>query len=107
MAFQKGNRHAAKPRLWEAALRRYFTQNPNDLAKAAEKLAAMAMEGDVQAMREIGDRLDGKPVQAVDMGGSLNISKTAEDLTDDELAGIAAGGGARVTKAPHGSQSVN
>lgn len=32
----------------------------------ADNLVRLAMEGDMQAIKEIGDRIDGKPKQAVD-----------------------------------------
>ena len=57
---QPGNRNGAKSKPWEAALLRRAMQNPNQLARLAEKLFDMALEGDVQAMKELGDRLDGK-----------------------------------------------
>lgn len=38
------------------------------MRRIAEKLMTMAEEGDIQAMKEIGDRLDGKPSQAIDVG---------------------------------------
>jgi 1,6-anhydro-N-acetylmuramate kinase len=33
-----------------------------------EKLAEKAEQGDIQAIREVGDRLDGKAVQAIERG---------------------------------------
>ena len=35
----------------------------------ADALISKALTGDVSALREIGDRLDGKPAQAVELGG--------------------------------------
>lgn len=35
------------------------------LEKLADKLVERGLDGDVSAMREIGDRIDGKPVQAI------------------------------------------
>lgn len=42
----------------------------------AQKVVGMALEGDMQAVKEVGERLDGKPVQAVkaDIGGDLNVN---------------------------------
>lgn len=40
-------------------------QRKMKLYRAAEKLVEAAMSGDVSALKEIGDRIDGKPVQAV------------------------------------------
>lgn len=42
--------------------------NPRQLRKLAEKLYDKAEEGDVQAIREVADRLDGKVAQAI-IGG--------------------------------------
>ncbi len=46
------------------------------LAMLADKLVERALEGDITAIKEIGDRLDGKPAQAVELGG-----KDGEDLS--------------------------
>ncbi len=44
------------------------------LRHLAAKLIRKAEFGDVQAIKEIADRLDGKPAQAVEMSGSLAVS---------------------------------
>lgn len=48
------------------------------LRRVAAKLFDAAMDGDVAAMKEIGDRLDGRPRQQVDMshegGVTVNIA---------------------------------
>ena len=55
--------------MWAETIRRAIVQSDGEkLRRIAEKLIAMAEEGDLQAMKEIGDRLDGKPAQAVDLG---------------------------------------
>lgn len=45
------------------------------LRQVAQALVNAAIAGDVQAAKEIGDRLDGKAVQAIEAGlnGELNI----------------------------------
>lgn len=48
-----------------------------------------AKNGQQWAVQEIGNRLDGKPVQQVDMSGELSMTKTYRDLGDDVLAQIA------------------
>ena len=40
------------------------------IARLAEKCVATALEGDMQAMKEIGDRLDGKPKQQTELTGA-------------------------------------
>lgn len=64
------------------------------LRAVADALVDKAMSGDVAAIKEVADRLDGKVSQplAGDPDAPL-IFRTARDLTDDELAAIAAGGG--------------
>lgn len=39
---------------------------PQKLERLADKLVSMALSGDMQAIKEIGDRLDGRPFQSVD-----------------------------------------
>lgn len=82
----KGNKNAAKSKLFDAALRRYLTQNPDDLRIAVEKFVGMAKAGELPAIRELADRLDGKPAQSMEISGGLETSKDVRDLTDDELA---------------------
>lgn len=40
------------------------------LQALAEKLVDAGLEGDIPALKEIGDRLDGKPAQAIIGGGA-------------------------------------
>jgi cytochrome c553 len=84
------NKGQDKP--WAEALRRVCyddtAEGKRRLVRLAEKCVAMAEAGDMQALKEIGDRLDGKPHQTSDM----TITRTvARELSDDELADIAAG----------------
>ncbi len=66
MAGEVGNDFSSKNnRLWRETLRRVAAQNPNRLRKIAEALFDKAAEGDVSAIKEIGDRLDGKAIQTV------------------------------------------
>lgn len=73
---QKGNQNAKKEnRLWADAIRIAIVSGKK-LRPLAEKLIAKAEEGDMAAMREIGDRLDGKPTQAISgpYGGDIPVS---------------------------------
>lgn len=67
------NTNNRKNQYWSDALRKHVTQNPKDLAEAAQALFDKAKDGDVFAMKEIGDRLEGKPKQQVEMSGELNV----------------------------------
>jgi hypothetical protein len=69
MAAPEGNKNATKNKYWSDALRKYILQNPKELEEAAKALFAKAKDGDVAAMKEIGDRLEGKAVQRVEGSG--------------------------------------
>ncbi len=51
------------------------------IGQLARKLVSKALTGDVAALKEIGDRLDGKPSQAVEVTGGLAI--THEQAIDE------------------------
>ena len=72
----KGNRNAAKAKIWSAAIERALARRSSVdgrimLDALAEKLIALAEAGDLAALREIGDRLEGRPAQALALEGSL------------------------------------
>src|SRR3954454_20122017 len=69
------------------ALRIALKGDPLRLRRIADKLATLAEEGDLGAIRELADRLDGKPTQVID-----RRDVAIEELTDVELQLIAAGG---------------
>src|SRR3954449_12179233 len=69
------------------ALRIALRGDPLRLRRIAEKLAEKAEEGDLAAIRELADRLDGKPTQVVDRRDA-----PVEELTDAELHLVASGG---------------
>lgn len=74
---ESGNPDGLAPKkIWIAALNRAIAQDDGKkLRSAAEKLLALAADGDVAALKELGDRLDGKPAQAITGvdGGPLTI----------------------------------
>ena len=53
----------------------------------ADKLAEKAEQGDLQAIQQIADRLDGRPSQAIERG-----EVSVEVLSDEELFAIIRGG---------------
>jgi|APGre2960657404_1045060.scaffolds.fasta_scaffold00239_20 hypothetical protein len=59
-----GSANAARPRIWSDAVRRAVLQGKK-LDKLAERLIAAAEGGDMQALKEIGDRIEGKVTQTV------------------------------------------
>lgn len=92
MSFTKGQSGnpggRPKEQAWRDALRMAVKEAMQDgtpkLRALADKTVALALDGDMQAIKEIGDRLDGKPAQAIvgdpDGGGfTINIMRfTAE-----------------------------
>jgi len=85
-----GNKNAAKAKVWEGAIRRALAQLEDPelnvkageaLAKIAETVVRKAVTGDKDAIKEIGDRLDGKPVQGLvgADGGDLILQIVAKD----------------------------
>ena len=67
-----GNQNAAKGKRWAQAIDRALAnRSPVSMTKAldelAEKLLMAADNGDGWALKELGDRIDGKPSQAIDM----------------------------------------
>lgn len=64
-----GNNNAAKAKIWSAAINRALEKRGVSRAEAldtlAEQLLVKCEAGDMQALKELGDRLDGKPAQAL------------------------------------------
>jgi hypothetical protein len=59
-----------KMKLWRESLDRAITQDDGKrLRAAAERLLDMAADGDIAALNHLADRLDGKPAQALTVGG--------------------------------------
>lgn len=68
---QPGNKNASKNKVWIAALNRAVAQDDGKkLRNAAEKLLELAAAGDIAAIRELGDRLDGKAHQSTSIENS-------------------------------------
>ena len=64
------------------ALRIALRGDPLRLRRIAEKLAEKAEEGDLAAIREVADRLDGKPPQAHTGGDAGDLVVVIRKLTD-------------------------
>lgn len=82
-----GNQNASKGRRWlnaiEAALaKRSKAEGQKDLVELAEKLLTACEAGEAWALKELGDRLDGKPAQSVALtgedGGPVQIAGTVK-----------------------------
>jgi hypothetical protein len=69
--------------------------DPRHLRAIARKLIEMAEGGDLQAIKEVGDRLDGKCAQVIERG-----DVPVEALSDRELFAISRGGSHEPVDAP-------
>ena len=99
-----GSLNREKP--FNQALLMTLRSNPVALRRIAAKLVEKAEEGELAAIREIADRLDGKPAQVIDRRDVLVI-----ELSDEELLAISAGGlpeheDAKVSLLPPGPKST-
>lgn len=74
MAAPLGNRNAAKAKVWTAAIERALDRRkPADeriaaIDELADKLLDKCAAGDLAALQELGNRLEGKPAQVI-VGG--------------------------------------
>jgi hypothetical protein len=75
MGAPAGNQNAAKAKVWNAAIKRALerrsasrTDGIKEIDALAEKLLDLVAAGDLPALKEFGDRMDGKPAQAL-IGG--------------------------------------
>lgn len=67
---QPGNQNASRAKKWREAILRALARKSGSVEQgldaAADKLATLAIDdGDKWALEEIGNRLDGKPAQAI------------------------------------------
>lgn len=79
-----GNQHAVKAKRWSMAIdaalaKRCKGDGVKALEELAEKLLAEAEKGDVSALKELGDRIEGKVPQAItgEDGGPMIIKIVA------------------------------
>ena len=73
MPAPEGNKNNTKNKPWADALRRamarYGDGKKNALNLIAEQTVELAVNGEMWAIKEIGDRTDGKAAQSVTVGG--------------------------------------
>ena len=87
MAGRKGEKH------WRDAVQLAVNRMVDDgkdtrraLKIIAEKVVTLAMEGDMAAIKEIGDRLDGKAHQSLDTTATVDVRVTEVKDAADEFA---------------------
>ena len=82
-----------KDKEWRAAIRRAVhelrategsdrARKIRGLTLLARRLVTKALEGDVAALKEIGDRLDGKATQGVDLGVGVTVTSIERVIVD-------------------------
>lgn len=93
MAARDTKPQGAKPdKLWTDAIRIAALEafesgsDVKKLRKAAEKLVELALNGDIAALKEMGDRLEGKPTQRVEATGEGGGPIQTEEVGLKELA---------------------
>lgn len=74
-----GNKNNSKGRMFFSELRKALTQEPERLRAIALKLISLAEKGEPWAVKELVDRIDGKPSQPQETEGT----DTAKLLTID------------------------
>lgn len=86
-----GNKNAVKAKPWAMAIERALAKRTkslsaqrNALDDLAEKLLEQCEQGDMSALKELGDRLDGKPQQSIEtkIDGNLNITRVEVAIVD-------------------------
>lgn len=70
-----GNTNPATGKMWRAAINRALAKRSRVDAKEAlddlaEKLLSLCDQGELGALKELGDRIDGKAVQGVELSGN-------------------------------------
>lgn len=87
----EGNENAKNGKIWQQAIKRALARKAESnvdkgLDKIADKLVdAAADKGDQWAIKEIGDRIDGKSVQAVEGTGENGLFTIAFTKLDEDV----------------------
>lgn len=81
-----GNKNAAKAKVWHAAiLRALDKRGAGDRVAALDELAGKLLDlvatGDLAALKEFGDRLDGKPAQVIAGDPEGEPIRTVSEIT--------------------------
>lgn len=81
-------------------------------ATAIRELARLALKAEseaarVAAIKELLDRGYGKPAQEIQHSGEIGVTRDPTQLSDDELAAIAAGSGAGATEEKAGKDKLS
>jgi len=82
----KGNKNSTRDkRVWGKIVRKLAVQEDyKKLHSVANALYAKAQEGDISAIKELGDRLDGKAVQEIGGGDEPITIKVVTGIDTDD-----------------------
>lgn len=74
----EGNNNAGKAKLWSFAITKALEKKTKKegveaLQVLAEKLIEACEKGDLPALKEFGDRIEGKPAQSLSVDGDLTL----------------------------------
>jgi hypothetical protein len=83
------------------AIKRRQEKDPLALERLADVLLSKCYEGDLAAIKELGDRLDGKPKQQLD----VTTRRDVRGLTDDDLIAVIQDAGSEGTFGEEGHSS--
>lgn len=94
MPFEKGNQLAANSKRWQSAINKAIDDRTlsrkdklDELQRIANAMLDRALEGDMTAIKELGDRIDGKVTQIIEQKTELVASVEVLErpqLTKDE-----------------------
>lgn len=81
-----GNTNSSKiNRLWAETIKRKVVQSEGEImSKIADALLIKASEGDMSAIKEFGDRMDGKVIQQIDQKTEHSGSVAYKWIDSDE-----------------------
>ena len=87
---QPDNNNATKGRLWARAIDKALEQKSKtdafaEMIEIAKELLKKCKEGDLGAIKEFGDRIDGKPAQSVTLLGDEDkplVTKVIREIVD-------------------------
>jgi len=83
---QPGNTNATKGRRLSSVLQKRMEER-KDEESLMNVLLDKALEGDLPAIKEVFDRIDGKSKQSIDIADVTEM--VADELTDEQLSDIA------------------
>ena len=83
---QRGNKNSSKEnRVWAKVIRKLAVQEDHKrIHKVAEALFKEAENGNIAAVKELGDRLDGKSTEHIHQEGNTTVKVITGIDTDDK-----------------------